>query len=849
MKMNSKTALAAILMASVSQIAIAQNAPKNDKEIIIVTATRKKTDLLKTPIPVSAFTQTELTRQNITTAVQIADIVPNLEIHVSPVDSGTSFTLRGITSNNNTELGDPSVALHIDGVYSPRPQGALALIYDLERLEVLRGPQGTLYGRNATGGSINVITAKPNFDSISGSIGAELGAYNHKQFRGTFNLPLSDKLAIRINGFIEKRDGWLDQRFDNRDLSGDGIPDVDQRRNVRLSPEDFYYNSDKVALRGSALYNIADNWNLRATYEYFQDNSAGAINFQDCERGADNCKAYGMQRDTVFVNVPGVRELTIKNLRLSSEYKFSDALSVIAAYGRSDQARKQQFDDDGGRRPLPGSMVWTFNIPAFNTITQWEDTMQSHPLAHTLSESFELQFQGKVGKLDYLVGLFSFDEKSDSIFSIETPFCCSAPWLGGTIVLAPDIGSNSKAAFANLTYDFTDKLALNVGIRQTWDKKHIKDVKGYNCYGGFNVDLNTGKACSLGVGALSNNGVDWGAGFGGVNGWPTYNSNTLLTSFQAGLPYIGNYALTSIGNFADKWSHTDYRVGLDYKLGDNGLLYGFVATGYKAGGFSQANNFDGSGVITAGESVYFSYDPETVLNYELGYKARLLDRKLQIAANIFRSDYNDKQETAVRVVGKDKNTGLDITALVTENVADSYLQGLELEADWQLGAGRLKVSASFLDTAIQDNPDFSDYWFCSARASTSAPCDPNLKAKGLELPFAPDYKLSASYSHDFKTANGVIRPWVQINHESSMWLSSTNFNKIEKYSAERPAFTMINATLGYYPNDGKWSVEAYCANCTDEWVRSWAIPAGNGQYAFGGYREPIHYGIRANLKF
>lgn len=843
-----------IAAASVSLILADSAKAQNDGadrviEEIMVTATRKETSLMVTPIAVSAFDQKELDRQNITTVTQIAEIVPNLQIHESAVDSGTSFTLRGVTSNNNTELGDPSVALHVDGIYSPRPQGALALMYDLERLEVLRGPQGTLYGRNATGGSINVITAKPDFDSFYGDVAAEVGNHNQQQFRGTVNVPVSNSFALRANFFSETRDGWADQRMDDRDLSGDGIPDTDQRRNRNVGKDDYYTNADKYAYRLSALWLPTDALDLRLTYENFQDDSAGGINFQDCERFRDNCNTYGLNRDTVYVNVPGERDLSIENIRLNADWQFSDSVKAVFHYGNSVQERSQVFDDDSGRRPLPGSSVWTFNIPDFSDITQWQDVMQSHPLTKSESDSFELQLQGANGNFDWLVGYFNFKEDSDSTFTIEQPFCCTAPWLGSTVSISPNIESQSEAFFFNATWNLTDEWAINAGYRRTDDEKSIADSVSYDCYGGFNVDIDDGSNCSLSGGNIPLDGADFGVGFGGLNGWPSYTSADLQNGFFTGPENLDNYSLTSRGNFSDSWSQTDWRLGVDWNVTGDSLVYAFVATGYKAGGFSQATNFDGSSTVAGNEALFFSYDPEEVFNTEIGYKASLFDSRMRLGVNLFRTDYEDKQETAVRDLGVDPITGLDITALVTDNINNATLQGLEVDLNYLVGeSGRLDISGAVLDTEIKKNDDYTEFWFCDERAATAYPCDPNASASGLELPFAPDWTLTVAYGHDFYLpGGGRITPWVQVHWESEAWMTSDNFDAIEQYSSARPSFSTVNATVGYYAEDDKWSLELFCSNCTDEWIRTFVIADSSG--AFGGYRAPRYAGVRGQFNF
>ena len=127
-------------------------------ETVHVSATRIESDLLKTPVAVTAVTQQALTREGIRDVRGLSGTMPNVQIGAGP-DSGVQVSIRGIGANNFTEIGDPAVGLHVAGLYSPRPQGALALMFDVDQVEVLRGPQGTLFGRNSTGGSINIIPA------------------------------------------------------------------------------------------------------------------------------------------------------------------------------------------------------------------------------------------------------------------------------------------------------------------------------------------------------------------------------------------------------------------------------------------------------------------------------------------------------------------------------------------------------------------------------------------------------------------------------------------------------------------------------------------------------------------
>ena len=167
-----------------------------------VTATRVETDLMKTPVAVSVFDQDTLDQQGVQNVADLAQLVPNMDIATINGQSTPVISMRGVRSTNETELGDPAVGVHLDGIYSPRMQGVLALMFDNERVEVLRGPQGTLFGRNSTVGNINIITAKPKLFANYGRAEAFLGNYNPRNSRAWSTCRFSDKFAMRFAGRI-----------------------------------------------------------------------------------------------------------------------------------------------------------------------------------------------------------------------------------------------------------------------------------------------------------------------------------------------------------------------------------------------------------------------------------------------------------------------------------------------------------------------------------------------------------------------------------------------------------------------------------------------------------------------
>ena len=218
MDMHNKLRLRDALMVVVALSASAngQEAAVDNESLdeIIVTATKRETSLMETAVAVSAFGQESLDNQGVKNLLDLDDMVPNLQIGLSPTDSGVQVVVRGLTSNNFTEIGDPTVAMHFDGLYSPRPQAGMALMYDVERVEISRGPQGTLFGRNSTAGSVNVISARPNFDVAEGKIEVEVGKYSQRAIKGWYNMPVNNELALRASFLVDRADTWYNQTQD-----------------------------------------------------------------------------------------------------------------------------------------------------------------------------------------------------------------------------------------------------------------------------------------------------------------------------------------------------------------------------------------------------------------------------------------------------------------------------------------------------------------------------------------------------------------------------------------------------------------------------------------------------------
>ena len=484
-------------------------------EEIVVTATKRATDLMATPIAVSALTQEQLTTQGVSDVTDIGDLVPNMQVGTSPSDSGVQVTVRGITSNNFTELGDPTVAIHVDGMYSPRPQAGLALLHDVARVEILRGPQGTLFGRNSTSGSINIITSRPDTENLEGH--AELDAGNFGRFgaRAWLNLPVSDSVAFRISGMTEQSDSFIDQEADRFDLAfdpdgdgnfeipADGIPNTDQRRNRDVSKDEAYFAVDRWATRLAVRALLSDSAEWQLTYDHFQDNSPGGLSLKDCEKAAGTFFECEHDQWYARINVPGELDFTINTLRSELAWDITDGILMEYRAAWSKQDRFQQYDGDGGAwvdPDHPGYGIARFCCGAPPLVRDasafeqhgfgvevkfpFEDLQLTTRYSTYKSMVHELQFKSTGdGNLQWIAGAFYMDEENSIRFDVELPFCCAGGVPLAQAFMQPDRGVSTEAVFAQFDYAVTERANVTFGYRHTWDEKYDQGGSNHQTIG------------------------------------------------------------------------------------------------------------------------------------------------------------------------------------------------------------------------------------------------------------------------------------------------------------------------------------------------------------------------------
>jgi iron complex outermembrane recepter protein len=822
-------------------------------EEIVVTASKRETNLMQTPLAITAFTQDFLEREGVRTARDLAGTAPNLQLGTG-ADSGTAATIRGVTSTDFTEVGEGAVAIHLDGFYSPRPQGALALMYDLERVEILRGPQGTLFGMNSSGGTINIIPAKPDFGTTLAKAEAAFGNYDGRQARGMLNLPLGETFAVRAAFFIDMHDGILYQGKDTTDveylangIARDGIPDVDQRRNREVDSNDWYNNSDQWGARLIGRWQATDWLEVTGTFSHFADRGAGDIDFIDCEQAAGTVNACDHGLRYVNINVPGKKDLTIDDyqLKLVADVTPQTALEYRGSY--QNQRRYQIEDVDGGTHAAPewSSIGEPHTAEAAETgyYPIWDESWETrHSAYRTMTHELQFKSRGE-GPLQYVAGLFYLHEDKQIRYDME--MLANKTWyedpelpLGFYPDGLPDTWvfdqaertTTSKAAFAQVDYRVHEKLNVTLGYRYSDDEKADKNGMTYAFWWGDEA---------------------WYNGEHAVTGLRAHQSADLTRNMGGWAPLGSVMPGGAPNNVRKSWSQGTYRIGLQYFANDDQMLFASLATGHKMGGMYEMFDTCNHGCLEL-----LSYDPEKVTTYELGWKATLADGRARLSATAFYSDYTDMQNTGDKVVGVDENPdssnfGDPVTAWTTDNLASSEIKGVELEFDlipWT--EARLFGYFAWLDTKISDPGSFEDGYACAERIIYGQPeCGslPTADIRGNRLPFAPEYSMTLNYEHRFGLSSGFsIVPLASLRWQSKMWFDTLNYDG-RHLSQAQDAYAKLNLSLRLNAPDDQYYFEVFGNNVTDEETKNFFN--FNRGVVKGFYDPPRTYGLRMGYSF
>lgn len=490
---------------------------------VIVTAQKRSESASRTPVALTALSAGDLEKRGVANAADLTNVVPNVQIGTA--DGGnTNIYIRGIGSNNTTEGGDPAAAFHLDGVYLGRPDEARTAFFDIARVEVLRGPQGTLYGRNATAGAINVITGKPE-DSLGGKLSFEAGNFDLRRMEGMVNLPVNDKLALRVAVLGEHRDNY-----------------------VRTAAPNNSQNSTGARMQG--LYKYAQDGSILVTVDQTKikgPNSAGVelpIKDDHGAAGQTNLKTLDATGDAAYRGA---------SLEWNQSVGFATLTYLGAHRHRSVASSSYEL---GGFGPS-----YSFaNASAAQT-----------------SHEMRLSSNG-AGPWKWVAGAYAYDEEQDTSSSFSNGVLTSK---------APDYDSSSRALFGQATYAITPALRVTAGARMTRDtKSSFGQVSTFTLFGPTqyattdterswrNTDGKLGIDYELARGTMAYASVSTGYKAGGFNSASAAGNSPVspynpeqLTAIEGGLKtkVFGNAGQLNIGLF--HYGYKDLQVNTIVSVG------------------------------------------------------------------------------------------------------------------------------------------------------------------------------------------------------------------------------------------------------------------------------------------
>jgi iron complex outermembrane recepter protein len=600
---------------------------------IIVTATRFETLASKTPIALTAISGDALRNAGITNPTALGDQVPSVMINRN---NGLQITIRGVTSADGTEKGDPSAAFMSDGVYIARQQAQEVSFFDVSRVEVLRGPQGTLFGRNTTAGAVNVITNRPDLTRFSGSVDAAYGNYNNAQGTGVINAPVSENFGLRFAVNFDRRDSFL--------KAGTNF-------NAPLSP----YKSNLGARLSALLKFDKGELLIRGDYTHLGGNGINTVSTGNYYTGYGAATALpGFTNATTLDTVsPVYIGNTLTNDQLRS-------LNATSADGITNQQFANNFKRDNASYGVGAEFKYDLGAVTLNYIgsyrkfdrTEGSYSYNTAGFAPNLfegkywqnSQELRLSTNGQ-GPVRAQVGLYYFKERADIqlfIYNRVLGGVRSAPGTLGYVFGFPQhyVLSQSKAAFGQVTFTPMPELRITGGIRYTSDKKAR-------------------------IGA------------------------TVQCQFTNACAAVGDSISTN--SASRNYSKTTWKVGFDYDVSAGTLLFGTVSTGYKAGGFNDGCE-TGTGVGCAQTAAALYYDPESLTSYEVGVKSRMFNNMLRFNLSAFHYDYSSLQLTQVGPFC----AGLNCT--VTRNATSAKVDGVELEGTFSATQNdRIDFSAAYLN--------------------------------------------------------------------------------------------------------------------------------------------------------
>jgi iron complex outermembrane receptor protein len=783
-------------------------------EEVIVTAQRREESLQDAAIAIEAIDTERLTRSTIESGRDLGRLSPSIGT-LAGGGVSTSIFVRGVGALTVNPLQDSGVAQNYDGVFLGRASGAASqTFFDMERVEVLKGPQGTLYGRNTTGGVLNYIPQKPILGEASGYVQADLGSFSKKGFQGAYNIPISDQVAARIAANTLKRDGYSD----------DGHNDADH---TSFRGQILFEPSDALSIRLAADYTEVGGIGTGGSVTGFFRDGIFTPTDVDVDAGPTSASSNAI-RGQFFaapaftplepITIDGIgRDSSFTGFHADINYEFEKgSLTIIPAY------READIDDVSVG---PGFL---------------KSQLSQDPEQVSLEVRFATDFDGPVNAI---IGAFYFDEEVD--FAANFNQQAVAPVQSWTN------GGDSAALFAQVNVDLSERARLNLGARYTADDKFVRGQDGLllqvcnlpevEPFPGAGFTIPDFAGCgALGLPGFSGSNdpqeiinqsiadglIDPGSEFelGAFYGISSLFDPTLTPPFQAFIVDAG----AGQGETREKFNEPTYRVGLEFDVADDSMVYINYERGFRAGGV----DIDPTRLV---------FDEEFVNALTIGSKNRFFDNRLQLNAELFSWDYEDQQVTFFSV-------NLDNSPRFATNNGNSTVRGLDLDLIWAITDDtRLSVKYQYLDSVFDDlildtAPQDTGRFGCTDTQTIGANGLNQYDCSGKSLIFSPEQALDVSLSHTFRFIDGfMLSGNVDVQYRSDQ-ANSYAFRD----ETNMKSHTLVDAQIVLMPDSETWSLSLYGTNLGDERRIQFPNTSATG-LTYNIYNPPTMYGVRLRV--
>lgn len=842
-KLKTYRGIIGITAATLVAPAVAQDDGINFLEEIIVTASKRATTLQEAPVAVSVVAAAELKEAQVQDIKDLQFMVPSLRVTQLQSSGNTNFLIRGFGNGANNAGIEPSVGVFIDGVYRSRTASAMADLPNLERIEVLRGPQSTLFGKNASAGVISVVTAKPSLQETTGSTSVTVGEYNQVLVKGDVNGPLSDTLAFGLSASSNQRDGYYDNL-----AGGDALGEL-----------------NRIGLRGQLLFAPTDNLELRliSDWDDFDEACCGVANLQNGSTGAavmaiggnlvpNSPFAYAGYYDFTPVN-----KFETSGTSLQIDYDINDSVTLTSISAFRNLSRNDNVDIDFTSAQLLDPMTANRTDTDIDTLTQ------------------ELRLSGSTDQANWMVGAYFFGEEVDQetgvlygnafrpyadilaggvpgnspLHSIEALFG-HAPGTfqaaGQGLIDVSTMDNTALSIFGQVDINLSERATLTLGANYTEDDKTVTfNSTGTDVFS--NTDLNDDLTL-LGVELPT---VLFGQAFTDNTGMaPTPGNIAIVEAAQPGTSAAIQAGVAagisdlqelqflqpnvnfpnSVESGKTKDDETTWTVRLAFDVSDDINMYVSAGTGFKASSWNLSRDsrpfpsdqaaLESAG-LTAPNLAYTTRfaDPEESSVYEIGMKARWNTFAINLA--YFDQEIKGFQENIFT------GTGFNL-----QNAGKQSSKGVEVDMRW-------RPSDRFTGTLAATSMDPVYDSFVSAEGP-----DGPVDLSGQQVPGIHELSMVAAGRFNFNIGNGDAYVRVEYLHESDVRVISNTPENV----ASRKVGT-LNASAGIEWENGL-ELMIWGRNINnDEYLLS-AFPSVAQPGSYSGYpSQPRTYGLTLRKYF